>query len=162
MSKPTWKTAFNRAALHVGFFVSGIARYRGRMIPMTHRASMAQEIGQAAIVYEETRWGRRPQSVTVVLGGDTLVITLHGVLSRAEMTLAENPAGAAKLQEFHRELFHRSSEPLRNEIKRITGVEVGEIAKETATAVQVFPSGTVVQVYLLHGHVLDADHWTGM
>jgi uncharacterized protein YbcI len=123
---------------------------------------MAQTIGQAAIVYEEKRLGHRPQSITVILGGDTLVITLHGVLSRAEMKLAENPAGAAKLQEFHRELFNHSSAPLKNEIKRITGMEVGEIAKQTAAAVQVFPSGTVVQVYLLHGHVLDADHWRGI
>ena len=63
---------------------------------MTQPLSMAQQIAQTAIAFEEERLGRKPTSVTVVLGGDTLVITMHGVLSRAEMTLAENPVGAAK------------------------------------------------------------------
>jgi uncharacterized protein YbcI len=129
---------------------------------MTQPHSMAQQIGQSAIAFEEHRLGRRPKSVTVVLGGEILVITMHGVLSRAEMTVAENSAGAAKLQEFHQELFNHSSEPLRQEIKRITGLELCEVAKDKAiAAVQVLPNGTVVQVFLLHGRSLDADHWTG-
>src|SRR5271167_1884108 len=112
---------------------------------MAQPNSMAQQIAQTAFAFEEHRLGRRPKSVTVVLGGDTLVITMHGVLSRAEMILAENPAGAAKLLEFHQELFHHSSEPLRQAIKRITGLEVCVIAKDNAVAaVQVFPTGTVV------------------
>ena len=64
--------------------------------------------------------------------------------------------------EFHQELFHHSSEPLRREIKRITGLEVCVIAKDKAVAaVQVFQSGTVVQVFLLDGQIPDADHWNG-
>ena len=129
---------------------------------MTQPNSMAQQIGQAAIAFEEQRLGRRPKAVTVILGGDTLAITMHGVLSPAEMTLAGSSVGAAKLQEFHQELFNRSSEPLRQEIKKITGLEVCVIAKGKATAaVQVFPTGTVVQVFLLAGRIPDADHWDG-
>src|SRR5204863_1778392 len=94
-----------------------------------------------------------PRSVTVVLSGDTLVITLHGALTPAEKALARSPAGAAQVQEFHRQLFHNSSDTLRQEIKRITGVEVREATAEvetaTGTVVQVFTSGTVVQVFLL-------------
>ncbi len=105
--------------------------------------------------------GRRPTSVTVVLGGDTLVITMHGVLSPAEKTLAASPAGAAQLQEFHQHLFQLSSDPLRREIKRITGLEICQVAKDKATAaVQVFSIGTVVQVFLLAGR-LPADSWDG-
>ena len=129
---------------------------------MTQPPSMAQQIAQTAIAFEEQRLGRRPESVTVVLGGDTLVITMHGVLSRAELTLAENSVGAAKLQEFPQELFNHSYEPLRQEIKRITGLQLCEFAKDKATAaVQVLPSGTVVQVFMLHGRIPDADHWNG-
>src|SRR5471030_729399 len=51
---------------------------------MTQPISMAQQIAQTAITFEEQRLGRKPSSVTVVLGGDTLVITMHGVLSPAE------------------------------------------------------------------------------
>lgn len=129
---------------------------------MTQPNSMAQQIGQTAIAFEEQRLGRKPKSVTVVLGGNTLVITMDGVLSRGEMTLAESSVGAAKLQEFHQELFNHSSEPLRQEIKRITGLEICEVTKDKPTAaVQVFSTGTVVQVFLLRGRFPAADHWNG-
>ena len=121
---------------------------------------MAQQIAQAAIAFEEQRLGRKPTSVTVVLGGDTLAITMHGVLSPAEQALAARPAGAAQLQEFHQHLFQVSSDPLRREITRITGLEICEVAKDKATAVQVFSVGTVVQVFLLAGR-LPADSWDG-
>jgi len=123
---------------------------------------MAHQIAQAAIMFEEQRLGRKPSAITVVLGGDTLVITMHGVLSPAEKALAASPAGAAQLQEFHQQLFQLSSDPLRHEIKRITGLELCEdAAKDKATAaVQVFSVGTVVHVFLLAGR-LPADSWDG-
>ena len=128
---------------------------------MTKLNSMAQQIAQTAIAFEEQRLGRKPTSVTVVLGGDTLVITMHGVLSPAEQALAASPAGAAQLQEFHQKLFQLSSDPLRREITRITGLVICEVAKDKATAaVQVFSVGTVVQVFLLAGR-LPADSWDG-
>jgi uncharacterized protein YbcI len=128
---------------------------------MTQPHSMAQRLAQTAIAFEEQRLDRRPNSVTVVLGGDTLVITMRGVLSPAEMVLALSPAGAAQLQEFHQQLFDHSSDPLRKEIRRITGLEVCEDATHKATAaVQVFSIGTVVQVFLLAGR-LPADSWEG-
>lgn len=131
---------------------------------MAQSLSMAQQIAQTAIAFEEQRLGRKPTSVTVLLGGDTLVITMHGVLSPAEKVLAASPVGIANLQEFHQHLFEISSGPLRQEIKRITGLQVCEaVAKDKAAAeaaVQVFPSGTVVQVFLLAGR-LPADCWDG-
>ena len=67
----------------------------------------------------------------------------------------------AQLQEFHQNLFQLSSDPLRQEIKRITGLEICEDAKnKVAAAVQVFSIGTVVQVFLLAGR-LPADSWEG-
>ena len=43
------------------------------------------------------------------------------------------------MQDFHQNLFQLSSDPLRKEIKRITGLEICEDAKNKATAaVQVF------------------------
>src|SRR5437016_10715158 len=138
--------------------------HEGRYPGMNKAAStMAQEIGQAAIAFEQVRTGHVPRSVSVVLGEDTLVITLHGALSPAERTLAKSPAGAAQVQEFHRQLFNNASEALRQEIKRITGVEVREAAVEieptTGTMLQVFTTGTMVQVFLLAGDV-PADSWS--
>ncbi len=125
-------------------------------------STMAQQIARAASEFEQLRTGHGPKSVTVVLSEDTLVITLHGALSPAEKALAQTPAGAAQVQEFHRQLFVDSSESLRQEIKRITGVEVREATAEvettTGTVVHVFTSGTMVQVFLL-AHGIPVDAW---
>jgi uncharacterized protein YbcI len=119
--------------------------------------SMAKQIARAASEFEQQRTGQAPQSVTVVLSDDTLVITVHGALSRAERDLARSAAGAAQVQELHRQLFLSSCGPLRQEIQRITGVAVREAAAQvepaTGSVVQVFSTGTVVQVFLLAGHV---------
>jgi len=126
--------------------------------------TMAQQIAQAAGAFEKVRTGHGPSAVTVVLSAETLVITLHGALSQAEKALAQTPAGAAQVQEFHRQLFGDSSESLRQEIKRITGVEVREATAEveatTGTIVHVFTSGTMVQVFLL-ARGIPADAWNG-
>jgi uncharacterized protein YbcI len=125
---------------------------------------MAKQIAHAASAFQEQRTGHAPQSVAVVLSGETLVITLHGALSPAEKDLARSPEGAAQVQEFHRQLFANSSESLRTEIQKITGVQVREASAEieatTGTVVQVFTTGTMVQVFLLAQSV-PADDWSG-
>ena len=126
--------------------------------------TMAQQVAQAANAFQQQRTGHTPKAVTVVLSADTLVVTLHGALSPAEQALAKSPEGAAQVQEFHKQLFTNSSEPLRQEIKRITGVEVREAIAEvettTGTVVQVFTTGTVVQVFQLARGV-PVDIWNG-
>ena len=126
--------------------------------------TMAQQIAEAAIAFEQKRTGHSPQSVTVVMSDNTLMITLHGALSPAERALAKNAEGAAQVQEFHRQLFMNSADTLRQEIKRITGVEVREATAEveptTGTVVQAFTTGTVVQVFLLACDV-PSETWSG-
>jgi uncharacterized protein YbcI len=128
------------------------------------KPTMAQRLALAASVFQQQGTGHAPQAVTVVLSGETLVITLQGALSPAEQALAKSPAGAAQIQEYHRQLFANSAGTLREEIKRITGVEVREAAAEvelaTGTVVQVFTTGTMVQVFLLDHGVSDQD-WNG-
>ncbi len=126
--------------------------------------SMAKQIAQAAIAFEQKRTGHTPKSVTVVMSDNTLMITLHGALSPAEVALAKSPAGAAQVQDFHRQLFNNAADALRQEIKRITGVEVREATAEvepaTGTVVQAFTTGTVVQVFLLACDVPN-EVWSG-
>jgi uncharacterized protein YbcI len=127
-------------------------------------STIARRLAEAASAFEQKRTGHVPRSVTVVLNENTLVITLHGALSPAETALAKSPAGAAKVQEFHRQLFNSSADELRQEIKRITGVEVRaattEVEPTAGTVVQVFTTGTVVQVFLL-AHNVPAGSWSG-
>jgi uncharacterized protein YbcI len=121
---------------------------------------MAQQVALVAIAFQKERTGHAPASVTVVLSEDTLVITLHGALTQAEMALALSKDGAAQVQEFHRQLFHNSADTLRKEIKRITGREVREAVAEvepaTGTVVHAFTTGNVVQVFLLAENIAAA------
>ena len=100
----------------------------------------------------------------MVLSEGTLVITLHEALSPAERAMAKSPGGAAQVQEFHRQLFASSSDSLRQEINRITGMNVREATAEIEPAsgavVQAFTTGTVVQVFLLACDV-PSQTWSG-
>ncbi len=165
-SKPMWSKVFGRSTTSA--FLLLIVRTRSQppgTNPMDQsKATMAQQLARTASAFEQQRTGHVPQSVTVVLSGDTLVITLHGALSPAEKALARSPAGAAQMQEFHRQLFASSADGLRQEIQRITGVAVREasaaVETRTGAVMQLFASGTVVQVFLLGGSV-PADTWSG-
>ena len=116
-------------------------------------ATIAEQVAQVAKTLQQQRTGHAPKSVTVVLSEDTLVITMHDALTPAEKALALSPAGAAQVQEFHRQLFLASADALRKEIKRITGRDVREAAAEvvpaTGAIVHAFTTGNVVQVFLL-------------
>ena len=118
-------------------------------------STKAHRIAQAACAFERQTTGRTPKSVTVVLSEDTVLVTLHGTLSPAETALAGRPDGAARLQEFHRQLFTSASEPLRLMIGRIIGVEVRE-----ATAEVLASTGTVVQMFWLL-RAVPTDTWSG-
>lgn len=127
-------------------------------------STMAQQIAMAASAFQEQRTGHLPKAVTVVLSEETLVVTLHGALSPAEKDLARTPAGAAQVQDFHRQLFTSTCDTLRQDIKRITGVDVREATAEvettTGTVVHAFTTGTMVQVFLL-AHGVSAETWNG-
>jgi uncharacterized protein YbcI len=119
--------------------------------------TMAEQIAQASTAFQHQRTGHAPKSVSVILSGDTLVVTLYGALSPAELVMAQSPDGAPKVQEFHRRLFLDAAQTLREEIRRITGMEVREAIAEveptTGSVVHVFTGGTMVQVFLLSGDV---------
>lgn len=131
----------------------------------TPQIHVAQRIAKAASDFEHARTGILPNSVSVVLSDQTLVITLHGALSEAEQVLARTAEGAARVQEFHRQLFSNASHSLRQEIKRITGVDVrqatAEVEPSTGAIVGVFTTGTTVQVYLL-ANAVPSDSWNGI
>lgn len=121
------------------------------------------QIAAAAKAFEQQRTGHQPQSVTVVLSDDALVITLHGALSEAEKALAKDEHGAAKVQEFHQQLFASAAGPLRAEIERIAGVKIraasAEIEPSDGAVVRALASGTIVQVFLLAGNV-ETEVWS--
>jgi hypothetical protein len=74
-------------------------------------------------------------------------------LTPAEKALARTPAGAAQVQEFHRQLFISTDDSLRKEIKRITGrgvrEAVAQVEPASGTVVHAFTTGNIVQVFAL-------------
>jgi len=121
-------------------------------------SDITQQLAQVASTLQQQRTGHAPKAVNVALSGDTLVVTLHDALTAAEKALARSPQGAAQMQEFHRQVFFNSSEPMLKEIKRITGREVREASAEietaTGTVVHAFTTGAMVQVFLLTPEVV--------
>jgi uncharacterized protein YbcI len=130
---------------------------------LTQSPSMAQQIAAVVMEFQRTTTGRVPKAVIVVLCFDTLVVTLHDALSPAERVLAESPEGAAQVQEFHRQLFAYSCQPLRDEIRRITGVAVREAVIEIEPAsgavVQAFTNNATVQLFRM-AHRVPHDSWS--
>ena len=123
-------------------------------------SEIAEQVSRVAIAFQQERTGHAPKSVTVILSKDTLVITLHEALTPAEKAMALSPAGAAQVQEFHRQLFQSSGDSLREAIKRITGRDVREAVAEvepaTGTVIHAFTTGDVVQVFLLASNTTDS------
>jgi len=119
----------------------------------TSTPTIADQIAVTARTLQHQRTGHMPESVTVVLEGRTLVITLHGALSAAEQSLARSSEGLARVQEYHRELFQSSCDLLRQEIGRITGTDVheasAEIQPKTGAVIHTFTTGTMVQCFQL-------------
>ena len=119
--------------------------------------TIAQQLAEAARDFQTKQTGRAPSNVTVAMGEDTLVFTLHEVLSPAEQTLAKSAEGAANLREYHQQLFQNSVNSLRQEIERITGRKVREAAAEvdlgSGSVTHMFTTGTTVQVFLMDGNV---------
>jgi uncharacterized protein YbcI len=83
---------------------------------------------------------------------ETIVIALHGSLTAAEKVLAQSPAGAVRVREFHRQMFTDASAFLHRKIKSITGMEVrdtsAEIEPKTGHVVQIFTTDTVGEEFL--------------
>ncbi len=66
----------------------------------------APQVADTIVLFDEQTTRNAPTAV--VISEATLVITLHGGLSHAEMKLANSAASAARGQDFHRHLVANS------------------------------------------------------
>ena len=96
----------------------------------------AHQVAQAAGDFQHERTGHEPPAVTVVLSGETLATNLHGALSPGEQALAKSAAGAAKTQEFHRQLIANSAESLREHppVAETSSAGAHQVASPEATS----------------------------
>lgn len=117
-----------------------------------HPDSVTDQIAQAVWDFEQEHAGHNPRAGSVILSDDILMIKLHEALTPAEMLLADTAVGAGWSHEVHNHLFPSASDSLWNEIERITGrrlCEVAEADARTAAIQYEFSTGTLVQVFQL-------------
>jgi uncharacterized protein YbcI len=124
------------------------------MITLTE--SVAERVARTASDFQQRQTGSdQPASVTIVATEGTLVVTLHGALPSAETELASTPAGALHITEFYRRLFAHSPDWLREEIERITGMEVRDavtvVEPLTGAVVHTFTTSKIAHVFQFVG-----------
>ena len=113
------------------------------------RRTIGQRIARAARAFEKRQTKHGRIWVVVFMNEDTIVIALHGSLTAAEKAQSQSLAGAARVWEFHRQMFTNASAALFRKIKSITGMEVrdttAEIDPTTGHVVQIFTTDTVAE-----------------
>ena len=127
-------------------------------------STLARQIARAVSAFELERTGCLSQSVTVVLRDNALVIVLHQASSPAQRPLPKILAGAARVPESIRPLLATASDPLRDQIEIITGVELREANGDDeairCAVMERVPSDTVVLVFLF-AQIVPANSWSG-
>lgn len=129
------------------------------------KLTMAQQVADAVRTFQYQTTGHQPESVTAVMNGGTLVVTMQEALTPAEKALSATAAGATQVQNYHRQLFAHSCNVLLEKIKIITGVVVQEAAAvieaNAGPIIHTFTNGTIIQVFLLT-EPLSMEVWNGI
>ena len=97
------------------------------------RGEHEAEVTRAMIKFEKEYLGRGPQDVKTIFLGDMILVRLRGILTPAEMKLAESREGRELVKESRRQLFE-SSRPLIEEIVRnVAGCSVISLHTDMST-----------------------------
>lgn len=103
---------------------------------MKSRGELEAEISQAIIRFEKEFMGRGPEETKTFLLDDLVVVRLKGVLTAAEIKLAEtaeNHRGRYLLKQVRQELLDRGRPLLEMVIKEILGVPVKSLHTDIST-----------------------------
>lgn len=85
------------------------------------RGQLEAEFTNAIIKFEKEYLGRGPLEARTFFVQDMILVRLRGVLTPAEMKLAENREGQALVKETRRQLFETSRELLYNIVRDTLG-----------------------------------------
>jgi uncharacterized protein YbcI len=151
-SKPAWLDTYG-CSITPAFCFARLAALNWSESMDQDKVDIGQEIARAARAFEKRRTNHGRKWSAVFLNEDTIVIVLYGSLTAAEKALAQSPAGAAQIQEFHRQLFANVPAAMHRKIKSITGMEVrnttAEIDPMTGSVRQIFTTDTVWENFLI-------------
>ncbi len=97
------------------------------------RGEHEAEFTKAMIQFEKEYLGRGPQDVKTIFLGDMIFVRLRGILTPAEMKLAESREGRELVKETRRQLFESSRPLIEAMIKTITGCNLISLHTDMST-----------------------------
>jgi uncharacterized protein YbcI len=103
------------------------------MMTKKTRGQLEAEFTQAIIKFEKEYLGRGPLEARTFFIQDMILVRLRGVLTPAEMKLAENREGQALVKETRRQLFETSRTLLDEIVHQVLGCELISLHTDMST-----------------------------
>lgn len=97
------------------------------------RGEHEAEFTRAMIKFEKEYLGRGPQDVKTTFLGDMIFVRLRGILTPAELKLAERPEGRELVKETRRQLFESSRPLIEAMVQDIIGCSVISLHTDMST-----------------------------
>jgi len=97
------------------------------------RGEHEAEFTKAMIKFEKEYLGRGPQDIKTMFLGDMILVRLRGILTPAEMKLAESREGRELVKESRRQLFESSRPLLEDMVRDIAGCRVISLHTDMST-----------------------------
>lgn len=103
------------------------------MMKKKTRGELEAEFTNAMIKFEKEYLGRGPQDVKTIFLSDMILVRLRGILTPAEMKLAESREGRELVKESRRQLFESSRPLIEDMVKEIAGCHVISLHTDMST-----------------------------
>ena len=111
-------------------------------MPQSTRGEVEASLANAIIQFEKDHLGRGPVETRVVIIEDMILVRLRGVLTPAEVKLAQNSDGQALIKQVRRQLLEGSRSLLEAIVQEKTGSRVvslhTDISAKTGERIIVF------------------------
>ncbi|MEO0561975.1 MAG: DUF2294 domain-containing protein, partial [Chloroflexota bacterium] len=88
---------------------------------------------RAMIQMEKEYLGRGPEQCRTVFLDDMIIVRLQGILTRAEIKLAETTDGRELIKETRRKLFESARDYMKTIVHEITGCELVSLHTDVST-----------------------------
>ncbi|MCB0162914.1 MAG: DUF2294 domain-containing protein [Anaerolineae bacterium] len=102
-------------------------------MPGKTRGQAEAEITKAIIKLEKEYMGRGPVETRTFFLNDMIVVRLRGILTQAELKLAESPEGQILVKETRRQLFESSRSLLEDIVSDIVGCGIISLHTDMST-----------------------------
>ena len=97
------------------------------------RGEVEDAITKAIIKFEKEHLGRGPEDARTFILQDMILIRLKGILTPAEVRLAQDREGQALVKETRRQLLESSRPIIENLVRSIVGLDLISMHTDTST-----------------------------